>query len=248
LSLGLQLALTSAAITLMANSILLVLPTFEAPAAVGRFAAMLQLASLTSAAALGLLTTIAYPRLRQAWDAGRHSEVYSSMVDTALLIVGTAAVALALTSAGDYWLARLAVADDLHDFRLLPALVVATAVASLATTASWEHQFRLEVAMLSLRTLTAAVVGTAAMAALTMQLGLLGAALGAVVLQATYGLFVAPGVRRPAQWSMATVTLALTGLVALATQPSSTVITCVSAALAAATGAVLLRRHHVGRV
>ncbi|WP_324650019.1 lipopolysaccharide biosynthesis protein [Georgenia sp. H159] len=248
LGFGIQLAVTSAAVTLMGTAVLLVLPVIEAPDAVGRFAATFQLAALTSGSALGLLTTVAYPRLRHAWDAGRQEDVHTALVDTALLIVTTCAAVLAVTSAGDYWLARLAVAEGLRDFRLLPVLIVATAVASLATTTSWEHQFRLEVASLSRRTLAAAVVGTALMAYLALQFGLTGAAAGVVVLRGTYALLVAPGTRRPLRVVVTTVALGAVGIAALVVEPSSFVVTAVGTVGAAVAGAVLLRRLHARKV
>src|SRR5690606_20504999 len=215
LGFGLQLALASAAITVMGNAVLLVLPMVEGPDAVGRFAAMFQLAALTSGSALGLLTTVAYPRLRHAWDAGQHDDVHTAIVDTMLLAGACCSAVLAVISAGDYWLARLAVAEGLHDFGLVPVLVIATAVATLATTTSWEHQLRLDVASLSRRTLAAAVLGVGLMAALAATFGVVGAALGVIVVRGTYALLMAPGARRPGRLSGATLALVGVGLATL---------------------------------
>ncbi len=242
LTFGVQLALTSAAITLMGNAVLVMLPLAEAPEAVGRFAAMAQFAALTSGSALGLLTTVAYPRLRQAWDVGRHEDVYTAMSNTALLIIATTAGVLAVASTGDHRLVRLAVAENLRDLSLLPAVTIATAIAALAITASWEHQFRLEVRSLSRRTLLAVLAGTALVAILVFQLGLPGAAFGVVAMPSIHVLFVASGTYRPFRRLALTTGLATAALLALLTNPSPTVVTIVSAAVASLVGAVLLRR------
>lgn len=242
LRLGLQLALASAAVTVMGNAALLILPAMAEPEPVGRFAAMLQLSSLTSGAALGLLTTVAYPRLRHAWDAGRRRQVHRALADTTLLAVAISGLALAVLSSGDYWLARLAVAEGLHDVRLLPPLVLATTVSTMATITSWEHQLRLSIAALSARTVAATVVGTGLLTLLAFAFGLPGAALGVLALAGTYAVLVAPGTRLCGRRSAATLGLVGVGVLSLVAAPSPTMTAVLSCLGVAAAVAALARR------
>lgn len=133
-------------------------------------------------------------------------------------------------------------AEGLHDVRLLPPLVLATTVSTMATITSWEHQLRLSIAALSARTVAAAVVGTGLLALLAFAFGLPGAALGVLALAGTYAVLVAPGTRLCGRLSAATLGLVGVGVLSLVAAPSPTVTAVLSCLGVAAAGAALARR------
>ena len=72
---GLNLAIASLAYAALSNGSLLLLSSFTTSGVVGQYAAMSQVAALTSGAVSGLLFTMSYPRLRLAWDKGHSALV-----------------------------------------------------------------------------------------------------------------------------------------------------------------------------
>ncbi|TFC94706.1 hypothetical protein E3T28_14525 [Cryobacterium sinapicolor] len=175
---GLHLAFASFAFTVLTNGNLLILAAVAAGEEVGRYAAMTQVAALTSGAVLGLVMTVAYPRLRAAWDQQNRPVVEAQLVTLQLLCLGVALAAIFLTYVSNHFLLHLVLQKEFTDGRVLAPLIMATAFASMGQISSWRHQFKFEAARVARRTSATALAGLLVTVGLTAVFQAPGAAVG----------------------------------------------------------------------
>lgn len=175
---AIHLALASLAHTLLTNSVLIVSPIILGGHEAGRLAAMLQLATLSAGAIVGLFTTVAYPSLRKLWDDGAELTVTNHANRLSTVIIGIVASVLGFAALADYWIVETVVGSTYTDHAVIPPLLAAMAFSSLGQVASWQHQFRLHAKTVSRRTWTAAGVGMGLILVGSLTLGITGASLG----------------------------------------------------------------------
>lgn len=158
-SFGINLSLASLAYTVLTNGNLLLLTAFVASDQVGKYAAMTQVAALSSGAVLGLALTVAYPRLRLAWDKGHRVTVHAELVTLQLGCLFVASVSIALLYVANHFFLKLIVREQFVDGSVLAPLIMATAFAAMGQIASWNLQFQLEAGKVARGTGAAALVG-----------------------------------------------------------------------------------------
>ena len=156
---GMNLAIASLAYTALSNGSLLLLSSFTTSGVVGQYAAMSQVAALTSGAVGGLLVTMAYPRLRLAWDKGHHESVRTDLTTLQLGYLSIALMSVFFLYAGDFWLLKVVMPDGFIDGNVLALLILATGFAAMGEMGSWHHQFGLAAERVAVNTVIAAVLG-----------------------------------------------------------------------------------------
>jgi O-antigen/teichoic acid export membrane protein len=194
---GLNLAFASLGYTLLTNANLLILALFVSEDSVGAYAVMLQVATLTSGAVLGLILAVAYPPLRRAWDSGQQDMVSSRLRLLQLLSIAVAAGFIVVCYVGDSFFLRLVFPSDYIEVAVLAPLIAGTAFATMGGMASWHHQLHLESARVARRTVIAATVGIAGTLLLTMAFHERGAAAGSVLGFLLYLIIMQAGTRLP---------------------------------------------------
>ena len=160
-SLGYLLAAASLGVTVLGSANVILLEHKVGPASTASFAAMSQLALLTSGAVASTVLTVIYPSLRRQWDAGEHEHVLKSVRVTQLLMVTIAGASVAAFTAFDGAIAGLIVEPSIVDVPTLCVLLIATTIGAIGQTAGWLLQFRLEPRKLAQRTAIASLVALA---------------------------------------------------------------------------------------
>ena len=182
---GLNLAIASLAYAALSNGSLLLLSSFTTSGVVGQYAAMSQVAALTSGAVSGLLFTMSYPRLRLAWDKGHSALVRTDLTTLQLAYLSIALLSVFFLYVGDFWLLKFVIPEGFIDGKVLAPLILATGFAAMGEMGSWHHQFGLAAARVALNTVIAAVLGlviTIGLAAVFQEQGAaFGVALGFLV-------------------------------------------------------------------
>jgi len=194
---GLNLAFASLGYTLLTNANLLILALFVSDDSVGAYAVMLQVATLTSGAVLGLVLAVAYPPLRRRWDEGAQEMVRGRLRLLQLLSIAVATAFIFICYVGDGFLLRLVFPSDYIEVAVLAPLVLGTAFATMGGMASWHHQLHLESARVARRTVVAAAVGISGTLLLTMALHEQGAAAGSLLGFLLYLVIMQAGTRLP---------------------------------------------------
>lgn len=180
-SFGINLALASLAYTVLTNGNLLLLTAFVASDRVGKYAAMSQVAALSSGAVLGLVLTVAYPRLRLAWDKGHRAKVHAELVTLQLGCLFVASATIALLYVANHFLLKLIVREQFVDGGVLALLIMATAFAAMGQIESWNLQFQLEAGKVARGTGAAALIGILITLGLASVFREQGAAIGATI-------------------------------------------------------------------
>lgn len=184
---GASLALASLSYAILSNANLLILNSFAPTTVTGKYAAMLQLSTLTSGAVLGLVLTATYPKLRRAWDAGHTVFVQGSLATLQASCLAIAAVTVIVCYAGDNFIVKLVLPAHFVSSPVLAPLIMSTAFATMGGMASWHHQLNFHVRRVAWTTGLTAAFGVSATLVLTALLGERGAAIGAL---AGYGLYL----------------------------------------------------------
>lgn len=190
---GLQLALASLAFTLLTNGNLLVLAAVASGDQVGRYAAMTQVAALSSGAVVGLMLTVAYPRLRAAWDRQNRLAVEAQLAILQLVCLGIALAAIFSTYVANHSLLHFVVQKEFIDGRVLAPLIMATAFAAMGQISSWRLQFQFKAGAVARRTAATAVFGLLITVGLTAAFQAQGAAVGAALGFMVYFLVMSAG-------------------------------------------------------
>ncbi|MDY0946747.1 hypothetical protein SOM11_12195 [Frigoribacterium sp. CFBP9039] len=149
--LGYQLALASLGVTVLASANLIVLQHFSSSEAAAPFAAMSQLAVLSSAALISLYLTVQYPSIRLSWDSGNESIVDRRLQRTSFMILAVGSACIAAFIFGNGWLPSRIVNPDLVDLPILTLLVAASTMAGLSQVNGWRLQLRLRAGSLAIR-------------------------------------------------------------------------------------------------
>lgn len=243
---SLNLALASVAVTVLTNSILLILPLFIPAGEVGRFAATSQVVAYTSAAAIGLVITVAYPAFRRDWDAGDREQVrldIDALVNAVLLI---ASVGLFLLSVGGHVLLGAIIGPEFAHPQVLPALIFGSAFLSMGLLSSWMRQFRMHAGGVNLRSWIAAAVGVGFVVTGTLLLGSRGAAIFSAAASFLYFIVQAQGTSLP--WVprlYSAFLLALVAAVAFLPDPAWNLAVPIAAALVAILPAAMASRRYL---
>ena len=245
-SFGINLSLAALAYILLTNGNLLILSVFVSKDLVGRYAVMLQVSTLTSAAALGLILAVAYPPLRLAWDNGRRELVQMSLTTLQTACVAIASATVFVCYVGDHFLLKLVVPASYVDSAVLAPLIMATAFATMGGMASWQHQLEFKAGRVARRTVGAAVVGVTLTIFLTSFLHERGAAIGAVVGFLIYLVVMHRGTRLPVGTvALAIVAMILTSNALVFGGTSSDLVAYPALAITAATSLLTFRRYLV---
>jgi O-antigen/teichoic acid export membrane protein len=177
---GIRLAVAQLAVTALASSPLVILVTLQGSASAAGFATMTQVATLTGAA-LTLITTASYPRLRALWEAGQHPAVRNAVTTTALVFVAIGAAAAGASTAGDAGILRTIVPAEYVIPAVVAPLMASSAFASVAVSLAWLYQFELRSKTVLVRTALSSTFGIVSTVALTHSLGPQGAAAGSLL-------------------------------------------------------------------
>lgn len=180
-SFGINLALASFAFTALSNGNLLLLAMFAPSDLVGKYAVMMQVATLSSAAVLGLMLAVTYPPLRLAWDQGHHVSVRAHLVTLQLGCVFVASTTIFLAFVADHFFLKIILPEHFIDETVLAPLIMATAFATMGGIASWHHQLELDAGRVARGTAAAALGGILITLWLTSVYQERGAAIGAAV-------------------------------------------------------------------
>ncbi|TFC70737.1 hypothetical protein E3O45_15595 [Cryobacterium sp. TMS1-20-1] len=194
---GVGLAIASTSYAILGNGNLLILAAFVPASVVGSYAAMMQVAALTSAAVLGVVLAVAYPPLRRAWDNGQHATVQGKLSTLQLTCVSIATAAVFVCYLGDQYLLRLVLPADYIDPTVLAPLVLSTALATMGGMASWHHQLEFRAGRVALRTVTVAATGTLITVGLSALFAGQGAAAGSLVGYLVYLVVMQAGTGLP---------------------------------------------------
>ena len=185
LRLGAGLAVGQLGLQVLGTAPLLVATALLGAATTGPLGVATQVAALVGTA-LNLVTTVAYPRLRERWDSGRRGEATA----TARLLVGSAlalgAGSAAVLVVGDAALLRLALPAELVEPRLVVAAIAASSLSTTGLVASWSHQFALRTGVVVRRSLASAAVAVALVVGGTVVDGTTGAVVGGLLGLAGY--------------------------------------------------------------
>lgn len=206
---GINLAIASLAYAALSNGSLLLLSGFTTSGVVGQYAAMSQVAALTSGAIGGLLHTMAYPRLRLAWDRGHHASVRADLTTLQLGYLFIALVSIFFAYIGDFWLLKFVIPEAFIDGHVLAPLILATGFAAMGEMGSWHHQFGLASARIATNTMIAAGLGLLITIGLAAVFQEQGAAFGVAVGFLVYFALM----RSSFHPSLMTLILAITALV-----------------------------------
>jgi O-antigen/teichoic acid export membrane protein len=183
---GLGLAIASAGYTVLTNSTLLLISTTVPLDDVAAFAALSQVATLTSGAVLGLVATVLYPRMRSAWDLGQEMRVRQSVKLFHLWCVAVAYLAIGVATTGDAAALNSILPDTYANPNVVGVLILGLALGSMGQASSWILQFRLDVRTVLVITTGAATASALGAVLLSREFGLIG---GTVAFAAGFFLY-----------------------------------------------------------
>ena len=164
--LGYLLAAASLGVTLLTNVNVIVVEQKIGPAGTAPFAAMAQLAALSSGAVTSMVLTVLYPSFRRRWDSGRQEDVTKDLRRVELIMVAVGGTCIALLTAGDGFLSKIAVDASLVQPHVLATLVAAASLGAIGQVSGWLLQFRSQASRLARRTTAVAVAATLLMVGL----------------------------------------------------------------------------------
>jgi O-antigen/teichoic acid export membrane protein len=240
---GAGLTIAQLSTTVLAFGAVIVVPATIGVDRSADFAAMSQVAVVASAA-LNLLTTALYPRLRTVWDKGAHGAARTMIGTAGHVFVGVGATAAGTLLLGDGWLLRQLLPDEFVLTSVIAPMVAATAFSSIAVASSWVHQLSLRARTVAVRASLAAAVGTTATVALAAGFGGPGGAAGSLVGFILAVALLTPGTTWMPRSLVASLTaLALTALASLAPAVPPTLAGCAFLTIAL-TSSLLARRNH----
>jgi O-antigen/teichoic acid export membrane protein len=246
-SFGIHLAVAALAYTILTNGNLLVLTAFVAKPLVGRYAVMMQVSTLTSAAILGVILAVAYPPLRLAWDNGRRRSVHDALTVLQTACIAIASTVILVAYVADHFLLKLFIPSVYVDSAVLAPLIMATAFATMGGMASWHHQLGFHSGLVARRTVVASAIGIALTVLLTAIFQERGAATGALMGFLIYLVMMQRGTGLPPR----TVALAFVSLSVacspLANAISPNLVALGALTLAAAAVFISLKSHRLFR-
>jgi len=165
-ALGYFLAAASLGVTILSSANVILVERRVGAASAASFAAMAQLALLTSGAVASTLLTVIYPYLRRQWDDGEQDKVIRLLRVTQLLMVIIAGASVVTLTVFDGYIAGIVVNRSLVDIPTLSVLVIAAVLGAIGQTSGWLLQFRLEARSLAIRTAVASAIALALLVAL----------------------------------------------------------------------------------